>query len=287
MRIIQTLDEMTETARGWLAGGSVGFVPTMGYLHGGQISLVEAARKECEISVVSIFVNPLQFSTRDEFEHYPRDLTRDIQLLRTTQVDVVFAPRDEDFYPPDFSTHVVPSGPLAERLEGANNTHSMRGMATATTKLLQLVRPDVAYFGQKDIQHFAVVRRLVRDLNIDVHLRSMPTVRESDGLALGSRNHRLLPNERTAASALYRALLLGKTLIEGGELNAEVVEKAMFALVAVEPSISLSYVAVCHPDTFETLKQIAPKTMLAIAASVGGIRLLDNIIWLGDDHWLL
>lgn len=287
MRIIHTLDEMTETARGWLAGGSVGFVPTMGYLHQGHLSLVEAARTECEISVVSIFVNPLQFSSREEFAQYPRDLTRDIQLLRTAQVDVVFAPREEDFYPPDFSTLVTLSGPLAERLEGTNNREYMRGMATAITKLLQLVRPDVAYFGQKDIQQFTVVRRLVRDLNIDVHLRSMPTVRESDGLAFSSRNHRLLPNERKAASALYRALLHGKTLIEGGELNPSVIEQAMAAIITAEPSISLSYVAVWHPDTFEPLQQIVPGTMLAIAASFGGIRLVDNIIWSGDDHWLL
>src|SRR5579863_9849748 len=287
MRIIYTLDEMTETARGWLAGGSVGFVPTMGYLHRGHLSLVEAARKECEISVVSIFVNPLQFSTREEFEHYPRDLTRDIQLLRTSQVDVVFVPREEDFYPPDFSTYVTPFGPLSERLEAAHNTQYMHGMATATAKLLQLVRPDVAYFGQKDLQQFTVVRRLVRDLNIDVYLHSMPTVRDSDGLALSSRNHRLLPNERRAASVLYRALLHGKSLIEGGELNPDVVEQAMTALVAAEPSISLSYVAVCHPDTFEPVQQAAPKTMLAIAVSIGGIRLIDNIVWLGENHWLL
>ncbi|MEO8970519.1 MAG: pantoate--beta-alanine ligase [Ktedonobacteraceae bacterium] len=287
MRIIHTLDEMTETARGWLAGGSVGFVPTMGYLHQGHISLVEAARKECEISVVSIFVNPLQFATREEFAHYPRDLTRDIPLLRTAQVDVVFAPREEDFYPPDFCTLVTLSGPLSERLEGAHNTEYMRGMATATTKLLQLVRPDIAYFGQKDIQQFTVVRRLVRDLNIDVHLRSMPTVRESDGLALSSRNHRLLPNERKAASVLYRALLHGKSLIEGGELNPAVVEHAMFALVTLEPSISLSYVAVCRSDTFEPVQQIMPGTMLAIAASIGGIRMIDNIVWSRDDHWVL
>lgn len=287
MRIIHTLDEMTETARGWLSGGSVGFVPTMGYLHKGHVSLVEAAREECEISVVSIFVNPLQFSTRDEFEHYPRDLTSDIQLLRTAQVDVVFVPREEDFYPPDFSTHVTLSGPLSERLERMNNGAYMRGMATATTKLLQLVRPDIAYFGQKDIQQFTVVRRLVRDLNIDVHLRSMPTVRESDGLALGSRNHRLLPNERKAASALHRALLHGKSLIEGGEMNPAAVEQAMSTLVSAEPSISLSYVAVCDPDTFEPRQQIAPKTMLAIATSIGGIRINDNIVWLGDDHWLM
>jgi pantoate--beta-alanine ligase len=259
----------------------------MGYLHQGHLSLIEAARKECEISVVSVFVNPLQFSTREEFEHYPRDLTRDIQLLRTAQVDIVFVPRAEDFYPADFSTHVTPSGPLAERLEGAHNKEYMRGMATAITKLLQLVRPDLAYFGQKDSQQFTVVRRLVRDLNIDVHLHSMPTVRESDGLALGSRNHRLLPNERKAAAALYRALLHGKSLIEGGELKPPVVEQAMAAIVSAEPSISLSYVAVCHPDTFEPLQQIAPKTMLAIAASIGGIRMIDNIVWLGDDHWLL
>ena len=287
MRVIHTLDEMTETARGWLAGGSVGFVPTMGYLHEGHLSLVEAARKECEINVVSIFVNPLQFATREEFEHYPRDLTRDIQLLRTAQVDVVFIPRDEDFYPADFSTHVTISGPLSERLEGASSVGYMRGIATVITKLLQLVRPDVVYFGQKDSQQFAVVRRLVRDLNIDVHLRSMPTVRESDGLALSSRNHRLLPNERKAAGALYRALLHGKSLIEGGELNPAVVEQAMAALVSAESSMSLSYVAVCHPDTFEPLQQIAPKTMLAIAASAGAIRMIDNIVWFGDDHWVL
>lgn len=287
MRIIQTLDEMTETARGWLAGGAVGFVPTMGYLHAGHLSLIEAARQECEISVVSIFVNPLQFASRDKFDHYPRDLARDIQLLRNTQVDVVFTPGEDDFYPPDFSTHVIPSGPQIERLEGISNKDALYGMTTAITKLLQLVRPDVAYFGQKDIQHFAIVRRIVRDLNIDVQLHRMPTVRESDGLALSSLNHRLLPNERTSATSLYRALLLGKSLIEGGELNADTVKNAMTALVVPEPSISLSYAAVCHADTFEPFQHIVPGTMLAIAASISGMRLIDNIIWLGDDHWLL
>ncbi len=287
MRIIHTLDEMTETARGWLAAGSVGFVPTMGYLHKGHLSLVEAARKECEISVISIFVNPFQFATREEFERYPRDLTRDIQLLRTAQVDVVFVPGDEDFYPPDFSTHVTPSGPLFERLEGISSAGYIRGIATAITKLLQLVRPDVVYFGQKDSGQFAVVRRLIRDLNIDVSLRNMPIVRASDGLALSSRNHQLSPAERRAARVLYRALLLGKKLVERGELDAEVVEKAISAFVAVEPLVTLEYIAVYNPETFDKVEQITPRTMLAIAASIGGVRLIDNIIWSGDNHWLL
>ena len=286
MRIIHTLDEMTETARGWLAGGSVGFVPTMGYLHEGHMALIEAARNECEISVVSIFVNPLQFATPDEFERYPRDLTRDIQLLRTAQVDVVFVPRDEDFFPPDFATAIVPSGPAFERLEAASNPAYVRGVATTVTKLLQLVRPDVVFFGRKDAQQVVLARRLIRDLNIDVSLRSLATVRESDGLALSSRNHLLSPDERRAANVLYRALQAGKSLIEGGELRSEQVEQAMKALVATEPLVTLEYAVACHEHSFDAVPRIVPGTMLAIATIVSGIHLLDNTIWLGDDHWL-
>lgn len=179
MRIIHDLDEMTETARGWLAGGSVGFVPTMGCLHAGHLTLVQAAQQECEVSVVSIFVNPLQFDRQDDFLNYPRDLPQDLQALSTAQVDIVFIPRVEDMYPASFSTYVTPSDSVTERLEAIRNPAYVRGVATIITKLLQLVRPDIAYFRQKDVQEVTIVRQLVRDLNIDVNLRILPTVRDS------------------------------------------------------------------------------------------------------------
>jgi len=287
MRIIHNLDEMTETARGWLADGSVGFVPTMGYLHHGHIALMRAAHQECEVSVASIFVNPLQFDQGEDPAHYPRDLARDLQLLSSANVDVVFIPRVEDIYPPDFSTYVTPTGPIAERLEGISSPGYIRGVATIITKLFQLVRPDVAYFGQKNAQQVAVVRKLVRDLNIDVSLRIVPTVRESDGLALSSRTFVLSAAERQATSSIYRALMAGKALIEQGERRPLAVEKAMTDVIKTEPLVTLDYAAVCHPDTFIALEEVTPGTMLAIAVRIGHIRLIDNIVWLGDDRWLL
>lgn len=285
MRIIHNLDEMTETARGWLAAGSVGFIPTMGYLHAGHIALVNAAQKECEISVVSIFVNPLQFEQSEDLARYPRDLARDLQLLNATNIDVVFIPDVDVLFPPNFSTYVIPSSP-AGRPKGIRNVGYIRGVATVTTKLFQLVRPDVAYLGQKDAHRVAVVRQVVRDLNFDVNLRILPTVRESDGLALSSSNHLLTPPERQAASMLYRALLIGKALIDGGERNAPVVEKAMTAHLQAESLIKLDYVTVCHPDTFRELDEVRPGTLLALSARIGNVPLIDNIIWNGGS-WLL
>ena len=289
MRIIHNLDEMTETARGWLAGGSVGFVPTMGSLHQGHISLVQAAHQECEISVASIFVNPLQFEESDDLLRYPRDLSRDLQLLSTTNIDVVFIPRTEDIYSAGFSTFVMPTSPLwaVQPAKGTGSRIYARGVATIITKLFQLVRPDIAYFARKNAQQIAIVRQVVRDLNIDVGLRILPTVRESDGLALGSRNHFLTQPERQAASVLYRALLAGKALVDGNVRNCAEIEKAMMDLVVTEPLVNLDYVKVCHSDTLSSVDTIVPGTMLMIAAHVGKVHFIDNIIWRGGTNWLL
>lgn len=289
MRIIYDLDEMTETARGWLAGGTVGFVPTMGYLHQGHVTLMQAAHQECEISVASIFVNPIQFEENEELIRYPRDLTRDLQLLSNARTDVVFIPRAEDLYPPDFSTYVTPSiSPWAMQLaKGIGSLIYNRGVTTVITKLFHLVRPDVAYFGQKNALQVAIIRQLVSDLNIDVELRVLPTIRESDGLALGSRNHFLTAAERKAASVIYSALLAGKALIDTNVRNTAVIEKAMIDLLVTEPLVTLDYVKVCHPDTLSNLDSVAPGTMLLVAAHIGKIYLIDNIIWFGGMNWKL
>jgi len=291
MRIIHDLDEMTETARGWLAGGPVGFIPTMGCLHAGHASLIQAARQECEYSAVSIFVNPLQFRQPDEVALYPRDLEQDMRFLDAQQADMLFLPRAEDMYPPNFSTSIILSGPIAERLEGASRPEQMRGYATNVIKLLQLVRPDVAYFSQKNAQHVALIRHLVRDLNIDVNVRVLPTVRDADGLALGSRNYLLSPIERQAAPLLYQALLEARALIEQSERRVTVIEQAMVARTAAASIITVEYATMCDPATFtlagdsgDTLPDHAANLLLVIAAQVGALRLTDNIL-LHDGHW--
>lgn len=287
MRIIHRLDEMTETARGWLAGGTVGFVPTMGFLHDGHMTLVEAAKRECEISVVSVFTSPLQFATAEDYARYPRDVTRDLQLLEAASVDVVFLPRVEDLFPADFSTYVMLSGPLADRLEAAAFPYALRGSATTLTKLFQLVRPDVAYFGQKDAQRVALVKRFVHDLNMDIAIRVLPTLREHDGLALDSRNHLLSLAERQAAANLYQALLEAKAFIEQGELRAFQVEAIIRKRLASSPLLTIEYVTICNPDTFIPLTQLEPKTLILIAARLGSIPLLDTMVWLGDGIWTM
>lgn len=290
MRIIHDLDEMTETARGWLAGGSVGLVPTMGHLHPGHIALVRTCLNECELSVVSIFDTSLQLEPDEHLAHLPQDLDKDLQLLDKEQVDVVFIPRPEDFYPADFSTHVILSGPLAERLEGVAQPGYMRKVCTAMTKLFQIVRPDVVFLGQKKVQQVALIRKLVRDLNIDLSIRVLSTVRESDGMAVSNRSALLLPPERRAAAILYQALLAGKAAIETGERRIATIEKVMADMIATEPLVKLDYVAVCNPNSFEamgaTLGVDSPDLLLAVAVHVGPTRLIDNFLRKSSGYWL-
>jgi pantoate--beta-alanine ligase len=290
MRIIYDLDEMTETARGWLAGGSVGLVPVNGNLHAGHLALVHASLKECEISIVCIFENNLQFESDETLTRIPLPLAANLQVLDQERVDVVFIPRPYDLYPPGFSTHVVPFGPVAERLEGAFQPENMRKVATSMTKLFQLVRPDKVYLGQKKAQQIALIRKLVSDLNIDLDIRVLPIVRESDGVAVGNHVSLLSQAERQAAVLIYRSLLAGKSLIEKCERDTSVIKKEIADLIAIEPLLKLDYVAICDPRSFqelgESLGANLPDLLLAVSVHVGVTRLVDNILWSSSGFWL-
>jgi pantoate--beta-alanine ligase len=290
MRVIYDLDEMTETARGWLAGGSVGLVPVNGNLHAGHLALVRSSLQECELSVVCIFDNNLQFASDETLTRIPLRLSDNLQLLDHVRVDVVFIPRLYDFYPPDFSTHVVPFGPVAERLEGAIQPESIRKVATSMTKLFQLVRPDKVYLGQKKAQQVAIIRKLVNDLNIDLNIRVLPIVRESDGVAVSHHVGLLSQTERQAVVLIYQALLAGKSMIEKGPHTTSVVKKEVIDLIANEPLMKLDYVTICNPDTFEEMGESLganlPDLLLAVSVRVGVIRLVDNILWNSNGFWL-
>lgn len=286
MRIIHSLDEMTETARGWLAGGPVGFVPTSGNLHAGQLSLIQTSQRECEMTVVSIFTGREDQAYQGAGLIY--DLTRDVQFLESAQVDVVFMPRPQDIYPPAFATYVMASGPVVEHLECEQGRDHARYVATTFTRLLLLVRPDIAYFGQKSAQLIVLVRSLIHDLCIDTSLRVLPMVREGDGLALSSRNALLTPVQRQDASLLYRALLRAKTLVDQGERSASVLQRAMAETIATSPRLRLDYAAVCDASTFASLERLpAAGFLLAVAVYVDSVRLIDNIQWTSDGYWLM
>ena len=285
MRVIETIDEMRAARRSW-ASGPVGLVPTMGFLHAGHLSLVERARDENERVAVSIFVNPTQFAPTEDLSRYPRDLPRDLTMLKAAGVDVVFTPSVGEMYPPGYATYVEPSGVLAERLEAATRPSHFRGVATVVTKLLQIVTPDNVYFGQKDAQQVAVVRRMVADLNLPVHVRVLPFVREADGLAMSSRNKYLGPEDRAAAIVLNRALQAGATAFESRPAGGiAAVIAAMTGVVAAEPRAQLDYADVCDPDTFAPLTELRPPALLAIAAKVGPARLIDNFLLRANGTW--
>jgi len=275
MDVVRTVAEL----RRWRAeqtGCSVGFVPTMGYLHDGHLALVRRARIENERVVVSIFVNPLQFGPQEDYERYPRDLERDLALLRAERVDLVFAPPVEEMYPPGFATTVVVSGPVAERLEGEARPGHFRGVATVVTRLLNLVQPHRAYFGWKDAQQVLVVRRLVSDLALPVEIVPVPTVREPDGLAMSSRNVYLTPEERRVAAALPQALFAALERFRTGERAAEVLRRTVRDALAGTP-VRLEYVSVSDRESFEEVERVERPALLLVAAWVGTTRLIDNI----------
>ncbi len=295
MRIIHSLDEMTETARGWLSGGPVGFIPTSGRLHSGHLSLVRAAQRECEMTVVSIFADHNTFHPLRQNTGLIYDLSRDIQLLEATQTDVVFIPRPEEIYPPTFSTYVMTSGPLVERLECSLSPGLARATATIFIKLLQLIRPDITYFGQKSAQQVALFRCLIHDLSIDTSLRVLPTVREGDGLALSCDNTFLSPVQRQAVSLLYRALLSAKAQIEHGQRQVAFLEQTMVQVISSSSLLRLDYAAICDPSTFMELDVLpeltptlsSPGFLLAVAAYADTIRLKDNIQFTSNGYWLI
>lgn len=278
MRIITSLSEMMEMARGWLAGGTVALVPVIGELHQGHQSMLLAARNTCEVSVVCLYHEGLA-GLPDPDQSY--DQMRDVQALEDLGVDAVFLPSYQDLFPLNFATYITPGALLLDRWGGERREKELRDFATLMTKLFHLVRPDVVYIEQKDAQQIALLRQLIRDLNIDVRLCIMPTMREFDGLAVSSQNDYLSLQERLAAPIVYRALLLGKMLIERGERDALTIERAMAELVATEAWARLEYVAICDQDTFARLRVVVPGIVLLLAVQIGEVHLLDSLVWEG------
>lgn len=256
----------------------LGLVPTMGALHDGHLAVVRRARQENATLAVSIFINPAQFSAEEDLSRYPRDLSRDLGLLRCEGVDLVFVPPAEDVYPPGFDTWVDVGG-LADKLEGAQRPGHFRGVATVVTKLFNLVRPDRAYFGQKDGQQVAVIRKLVRDLDLGLELVVVATVREADGLAYSSRNVHLTVSERNAAPVVYRAIRRAEQMWQSGERDATLLRHQVRQVLEAEPLIEgIDYVSVADAETIEELEVVSAKTMLSVAVRLGRTRLIDNVI---------
>jgi pantoate--beta-alanine ligase len=257
--------------------GSVGLVPTMGYLHEGHLSLARYARAESDHVVASIFVNPTQFGPQEDYQRYPRDPERDLRLLEAEGTDVVFMPSAEEMYPAGFDTWVEVGASLTGRLEGVARPGHLRGVTTVVAKLFEIVRPHRAYFGRKDAQQLAVVRRMVADLNMDIEIVGVPTMREADGLAMSSRNSYLSREERRAAIVLWRSLCRAKELFDGGERRAETIRQAMHAVLGEEPLAQVEYVSVADAATLQELERIAGAALVSLAVRLGRTRLIDNV----------
>ncbi len=278
MQRIRTVKTMTVWSRKLQREGvRIGLVPTMGALHDGHRSLIRAARLACDAVAVSIFVNPLQFGPLEDFDRYPRVLAKDLRLCEQEGTDAVFVPRAQDLYPPEFETAVSVQR-LTRRFEGLSRPGHFGGVTTIVTKLLNIVRPEQAFFGQKDYQQAVVVERLVTDLNLETEIVVRPTVRESDGLALSSRNRFLSPEEREAATVLNRALSAGRERIRAGERSVKKVEAAMTKLIWAEPLARVDYLSVAHPATLDEVRAVRGRVILLLAVWIGETRLIDNMV---------
>ena len=258
-------------------GRSVGFVPTMGAFHAGHLSLMRQARKENAAVVVSIFVNPLQFSAGEDYDRYPRRLEQDQKMAESENADVLFYPSVAEMYPKGFDTH-VDQGDLPSKLCGGYRPGHFRGVMTIVAKLFNIVRPDTAYFGQKDYQQYLIIRRLATDLNMQVDVRLMPTLREDDGLAMSSRNAYLGPKQRKDATCLYRALQKAEELTGQGENSAAKVASEMRRLIQKVKGTRIEYIAIVNAETLEPVKEIKGRTLVALAVRIGKARLIDNVI---------
>jgi pantoate--beta-alanine ligase len=280
MEIINRRQRMTGVARKLKReqDQTIGLVPTMGALHDGHLSLVREARRMCDIVIVSIFVNPTQFGPAEDFQSYPRDLTKDTAMLADYNVDYIFAPSPEEIYQKYFSTYVTVEG-ISDQLEGAARPGHFRGVATVVTILLNVVRPDFAFFGQKDAQQTLVIKRLARDLALDTEIVVLPILREKSGLALSSRNVYLNEAERGAATILYRGLARAEAAYEKGERTGSRLVEIARAVIEAEPLVRLEYVSVADADTLEKLDKLDNRTVLvSLAARFGKTRLIDNIV---------
>jgi len=254
----------------------VGFVPTMGYLHEGHLSLVRQARKDNATVVVSIFVNPTQFGPQEDFKSYPRDTQRDLAMLEN-MTDVVFMPSSDEMYPKVFDS-CVEVGAITERLEGAARPGHFRGVTTVVAKLFNIVQPTRAYFGQKDAQQLLVIKKMVKDLDMNLEVVGCPIVREADGLAMSSRNTYLNPEERRAATILYRALILAREVWSQGESDAERLRHEMTAFIQKEPLAAIDYISIADAGTLEELDRARTPALVSMAVKIGKTRLIDNIV---------
>jgi pantoate--beta-alanine ligase len=283
MEVVKNIQEMKKISNNLIQNKkSIGFVPTMGYLHEGHLSLVKKAREDNDFVVVSIFVNPTQFGPNEDFNSYPRDLKRDLDLLEKLNVDYVFVPDVNDMYPKYFSTFVEETK-LSKFLCGRSRPGHFRGVCTVVTKLFNIVKPTRAYFGQKDAQQFRILRRMVRDLNLDVEMIEMPIVREKDGLAMSSRNTYLTPEERKEATRLYKSLLKAKEMIESGIKDTEIIKSEMKKILD-HPLLKIDYIEIVDEETLEPVKKVENKVIIALAVYLGKARLIDNMILKGSEE---
>ncbi|MGI6550947.1 MAG: pantoate--beta-alanine ligase [Syntrophomonadales bacterium] len=279
MKVIESPQEMQNWSRAQAKTGlSIGLVPTMGYLHEGHLSLVRQARELCDQVVVSIFVNPIQFGEGEDFDRYPRDLSRDLDLLEKEGVGAVFAPTARAMYPEKEQTNVEPPTGMENRLCGRNRPGHFRGVTTVVSKLFNICLPDVAVFGQKDAQQALIIEKMVRDLNFPVRIVRGEIVREPDGLAMSSRNVYLSPEDRKNATVLYRSLLMAKDLIKRGERNPSQVRNAMYEMINRVDGTQIDYIEIYNAKDLSELEEINGQVLLALAVRFGDTRLIDNLL---------
>ena len=279
MEVIKSPSEMQQKASAWRREGKViAFVPTMGYFHEGHLSLMREGRERGDVLVVSIFVNPTQFGPGEDFDRYPRDMERDLRMAEEVGVDVIFAPTVEEMYPEGYQTYVEVEK-VTKYLCGLSRPGHFRGVTTVVTKLFNIVKPHVALFGQKDYQQLITIQRMVKDLNMDVEIVGMPTVREEDGLAASSRNVYLSPEERKAALSLHRSLRRAEELFSEGVRESQRILEEVKKVLEAEPLVKIDYVHVCDPETLEDIEgPIGERALVAVAAKVGITRLIDNTL---------
>ncbi len=275
MNTIERVNQF-KTARNQLTG-TVGFVPTMGALHEGHMALVRNARAENINVIVSIFINPTQFGPGEDFASYPRNAKRDIEMLQKEGVRIAFMPTPEEIYPEGFNSWVEVKG-ITDKLEGKARPGHFKGVTTVVAKLLNIVEPDKVYFGEKDAQQLAVIRKMMNDLNINIQLVALPTVREPDGLAMSSRNTRLSPEERKAAVVLWKALGLARSQWEDGQRDAPQMRKTMSALIEKEPLAKIDYISIADPQTLDEVDIVGKTALVSMAVYVGKTRLIDNMV---------
>lgn len=274
MRTIDSVQDMVDIRE--KLERPMALIPTMGALHTGHVSLIDKAKQENASVVVSIFINPTQFGPREDFQSYPRELESDLAILQSLDVNIVFAPSQEDMYPNGFDTWVE-LGDISHRLEGEQRPGHFRGVSTVVTKLFTIIRPDTAYFGQKDAQQTIVIGKLNRDLNLGVNVKVLPTVREPDGLAMSTRNSYLKPDERQASKVLFQSLTLAYDMHSNGQQNANEIKNEMRELIGKESLAIINYISVADLDTLEEIKQTTDGALISIAVKIGQTRLIDNI----------